>query len=224
MQLRSQRRRSGIAIIEFTLALTFLIPLLLGTFVFGFRLIRSLEMEQVVRDLGHMYVRDVNFRNSGPQQNAQTLAQGFDLTSTGTSLIVFSQIRLCTQADCDAANPTKIGQPCTNLGNPVFIEQLTVGNSSLVINGKTAKSVFGAPPVQALSTPPASTDYTVTAVNLANNSNAAAGNTASVSGFATLLTLQAGEIAYLVEMFNATPELNIPGLSGSPQVYARSVF
>jgi Flp pilus assembly protein TadG len=224
MSRRPPRRRSGIAIIEFTLSLTFLIPLLLGTFVFGFRLIRSLEMEQVVRDLGHMYVRDVNFRNSGPQQNAQTLAQGFDLTSAGTSLLVFSQIRICTQADCDTANPTKIGQACTNLGNPVFTEQLTLGNSSLVIAGKTAKSVFGAPPVQALSSPPASTDFKVSAVNLANNSNAAAGNTGSGTGFATVITLQVGEVAYMVEMFNATPELNIPGLSGSPQVYARSVF
>lgn len=217
MSRKSPRRRSGIAVIEFSLSLTFLVPLLLGTFVFGFRLIRSLEMDQVVRDLGHMYVRGVDFRNSGPQQNAQILAQGFDLTSTGTSLLVFSQIRIVTQADCDAANPSSPhGTHCTNLGNPVFTEQYTVGNANLVINGATARSVFGTPPTQ--------TDHTVTATNQANNSTAAAGTTSSLSGFAKILTLQTGEYAYLVEMFNATPELNVPGLSGSPQVYARSVF
>jgi hypothetical protein len=203
--------------VEFTLSLVFLIPLLLGTFIFGFRLIRSLEMEQIVRDLGHMYIRAVDFRNAGPQANAQTLAQGFDLSTTGTSLVIFSQIRIVQQADCDAANPTSPpGTPCTNLNNPVFTEQLTVGNSSLVINGKTAVSVFGTPPVKA--------DKTVTTVNQANNATAAAGVTAPPSGFANFLLLQAGETAYLVEMFNATPELNIPGFSGSPQVYARSVF
>jgi hypothetical protein len=214
---RRSKLRSGVAIIEFSLALLFLVPLLLGTFVFGFRLIRSLQMEQVVRDLGHMYVRGVDFRNPGPQQNAQTLSQGFDLTSSGTSLLVFSQIRIVTQADCDAANPTKpAGTPCTNLGNPVFTEQYTVGNSSLQIGGTTAKSAYGTPPTQ--------TDHTVTSVNQANNSSAAAGTTSPAAGFANVITLQTGEFAYLVEMFNATPELNIPGLSGSPQVYARSVF
>jgi hypothetical protein len=214
--MRRKEQRKGVAVVEFTLSLVFLIPLLLGTFVFGFRLIRALEMQQVVRDLGHMYVRDVDFRNSGPQQNAQTLATGFDLSSTGTSLLVFSQLRLATQADCDAANPTKVGQPCTNLGNPVFIQQVTVGNSSLQINGKTAQSVFGNPPVQ--------TDKTVSTNDIANTVGAAAGVTSSTSGFAGVLALQTGEVAYMVEMFNATPDLNIPGLSGSPQVYARSIF
>src|SRR5437879_5110562 len=198
-------RRRGIAVVEFSLSMVFLVPLLLGAFVFGFRLIRSLEMEQIVRDLGHMYIRAVDFRNAGPQANAQTLAGGFDLTANGTSLIIFSQIRTLQQADCDAANPgNPPGTPCTNLNNPVFTEQLMVGNTSLQINGTTAKSVYGNPPVQA--------DKTVSAVNQANNANAAAGTTAPASGFATILLLQAGENAYLVEMFNATPELNIPGL------------
>jgi len=210
-------RRSGVAVVEFSLSLVFLIPLLLGTFVFGFRLIRALEMQQIVRDLGHMYIRGINFRNAGPISNARTLSSGFDLTSTGTSLIVFSQIRILQQADCDAANPTSpAGTHCTNLNNPVFVEQITIGNTSLQINGSTAHSVYGNPPVQ--------TDKTVTAVNMANNVNAAAGTTSPASGFAQLITLQAGEYAYVVEMFNATPDLNIPGLSGSPQVYARSVF
>jgi len=213
----SRSRRRGTAVVEFTLSLVFLVPLLLGTFVFGFRLIRSLEMEQIVRDLGHMYIRGVDFRNAGPIANAQTLAQGYDLTSSGTSLIIFSQIRTVTQADCDAANPlSPPGTHCTNLGNPVFTEQVKVGNSNLLIYGATARSVYGSPPVQ--------TDKTVTSVNQANNIQAAAGVTSPASGFATLILLQAGEVAYLVEMYNATPELNIPGLSGSPQVYAKSVF
>ena len=216
MKHSTLRRRRGIAVVEFSLSLTFLVPLLLGTFVFGFRLIRRLEMEQIVRDLGHMYVRGVDFRLSGPQANAQTLSQGFDLTSSGSSLLIFSQIRIVTQADCDAANPTKIGQACTNLANPVFTEQYTIGNANLSINGATARSVFGTPPTQ--------TDHTVTAVNMANTATARAGVTSSSSGFAGLITLQTGEYAYLVEMFNATSELNVPGLSGSPQVYARSVF
>ena len=218
MRARScQSRRRGIAVIEFTFALLFLVPLLLGTFVFGFRLIRALQMDQIVRDLGHMYIRGVDFRNSGPQQNAQTLAQSFNLSSTGTSLLIFSQIRVEQQSDCDSANPSRpAGTPCTNLGNPVFVEQVRVGNTGLLINGSTAHSVYGTPPLQS--------DKTVSATDQANTASAAAGITTPTSGFASVITLQTGEIAYLVEMFNATPDLNVPGFSGSPQVYAKAIF
>jgi len=174
-------------------------------------------MDQIVRDLGHMYIRGIDFRNAGPQQNAQTLSQGFNLSSTGSSLLIFSQIRVEQLADCDAANPSQpAGTHCTNLNNPVFTEQVMVGNTGLLINGSAARSVYGTPPLQ--------TDKTVSASDQANTATAAAGVTSGPSGFAGVIALQPGEIAYLVEMFNATPELNIPGLSGSPQVYAKAIF
>jgi len=91
---KSRKRRSGVAIVEFSLALIVLVPLLLGTLVYGFRLIRSLQMEQIVRDLGHMFIRGVDFRpaNPGPTLIAKTLAQGFDLSATGTSVVVLSRL------------------------------------------------------------------------------------------------------------------------------------
>ncbi len=49
-------------------------------------------------------------------------------------------------------------------------------------------------------------------------------STARASNFDTLLLLKPGEFAYACEMFNQTPELNVPGLSGQPQVYARTIF
>ena len=206
---KSPNRRKGVAIIEFTFSMLILVPLLLGVFVFGFRLIRSLQMQQIVRDLGHMYIRGVNFRNSGPQQNAQTLAQSFDLSASGKSLIILSQIRIIQQADCDAANPATPGLPCTNLNNPVFTEQLTIGNTSLAINGVSARSAFGTPPIQG--------DYTVSSTNQANSASAAA-------TFGTVMTLKPGEFGYVAEMITSTPDLNVPGLSGSPQVYSRAIF
>ena len=211
-------RQKGAAIVEFSLSLLFLVPLLLGTLVFGFRLIRNLEMEQIVRDIGHMYIRGVDFRNSGPQSNAATLAQGFDLSATGMSVLVISQIKVIQQEDCDAANPGKPkGTLCTNLKNPVFTEQLMVGNTSLKINGvSVAKSAFGVPPLQS--------DKTVSDADQANTATAAAGNTDAGTGFVKVIQLQPGEIAYLTEMLNATPELSITGLTGMPQIYARSVF
>jgi hypothetical protein len=217
--LPKQDLSRGIAIIEFTLSLLFLIPLLLGTYVFGFRLIRSLEMEQIVSDLDHMYIRGINFRGTGPIQNAQTLATGFGLTATGQSIVIFSQIKVIQQADCDAANP--LSSPgsvhCTNLGNPVFTEEVFVGNTSLTINGaNVAKSFFGSPPLQG--------DQTVSVADQGNNALAAAGHTTGPTGFAKVLALTSGEVAYMVEMITATPDLTVSVFSGTPQVYARSIL
>ena len=80
MNMKNRSSRRGVAVIEFAFSMVVLIPLLLGAFVFGFRLIHSLEMEQVVRDIGHMYIRNIDFRNPGPIANARTLASSFDLT------------------------------------------------------------------------------------------------------------------------------------------------
>jgi hypothetical protein len=205
MRLRpSSHSRKGMAVMEFAMCSVFLVPLLLGIFVFGFRLIRSLQMIQVTRDLGHMYVRGVNFRNSGPIANAQTLASGYNLTSTGTSVVYLSQLKVIQQADCDAAGTAPAGTHCTNLGQTVFTEQLTIGNSGM------GASPFGAPPLQ--------TDSTVSVADQANNSASVAG------GFSPILTLNAGETAYLAEMINQTADLNVPGFSGMPQVYARAIF
>jgi hypothetical protein len=209
MRISRLKRRRGVAIVEFTLSLIFLIPLLLGTFVFGFRLIRSLSMVQITRDLGHMYIRGIDFRNVGPKQNAQTLASGFDLSATGKSLVTLSRIKVIQQADCDAANAIgpgtfPAGHTCANINLPVFMEQLKLGN---LANGA---SHFGTPPVQ--------TDFTVSPRDMGRNSGAQA------AAFATAMTLKAGEYAFVAEMINLTPDLNIPGLSGAPEVYARSIF
>ena len=200
--MRRRRSQSGMAVIEFTLSTAFLIPMLLGTFVFGFRLIRAIQMTQITRDLGHMYVRGVPFRNSGPQQNAATLASGFNLTATGTSDVVLSQIRLVQQSDCDAVDPA--GTHCTNLDKPAFIEQLVIGNPS------AGTSRFGTPPTSG---------GTVSATDFANNAASQATNFQP-----SIMTLSAGVVAYMAEMNNQTPDLNVPGFSGQPLVYERAIF
>ena len=203
-QSKSVSGQRGAAAIELALSLVFLVPLMLGTFAFGFKLVRSIEMIQITRDLAHMYLRGIDFRNAGPLQNAQTLAAEYALTSTGTSQVVMSQIRLATQADCDAANPAHKGLTCANRDKPVFMQQVTIGNTSV------GSSAFGTPPLQSDDTP--------TVANLAANT------TVQANGFGTIITLTPNQVAYVAEMINRTTEFNIPGLSGQPQVYARTIF
>jgi hypothetical protein len=160
-------------------------------------------MDQITRDLGHMYVQGVDFRNTGPKQNAQTLASGFDLTATGSSDVILSKIKTIQQSDCDAANPATPGVHCTNYNKPVFMEQLTIGNSS------AGASHFGTPPT---------TGGNVSTTDQANNPAAVATN------FTNVMTVPAAVIAYMAEMNNQTPDLNIPGFSGMPLVYSSAIF
>lgn len=204
IRTKSAFSQRGAAMVEFSLAMIFLTPLVLGTFVFGFRLIRSVEMMQITRDLGHMYVRGINFRNPGPQNDAQTLAAQYALTATGSSVVRLSQVSIVQQSDCDAAGTAPAGTPCPNLNQPVFVEQLTLGNSS------SGASAFGTPPLQG--------DYTVSTASRANAPGAVA------NGFGSVLALKPNETAYVAEMINLTPDLNIPGMTGRPQVYSRSIF
>jgi hypothetical protein len=208
MTRKALRSQAGVAIVEFTLSLLFLTPLLMGTFVYGFRLIESLQMMQITRDLGHMYIEGINFRNTGPVSNAQTLASGFNLTSTGTSVVILSQIQIEQQSNCDAAGILPLGTPCANLGKPVYVEQLTIGNTS------AGASAFG--------TPPTTTVNGVT--NEVSVADRAGSSLAVANGFGAVLALNAGETAYVAEMVNQTPSLNVPGLTGTPLVYSRTIF
>ena len=217
IQNRSNKSRRGVAVMEFTFSLMFLIPLLTGILVFGFKLIRSLEMTQVTRDLGAMYLRGVDFRSTAAQQTAATLAASFDMTATGTSVVVLSKVKLVTTADCIAANaatPVVTGNNCVNLNKLIFTEQLKVGNST------AGSSAFGTPPVQASGCTPLGPGtpciYTVTIKDQGRNTQAQANNFA--------MTLLAGEYAYVAEMVNLTSEFTIPGVGGGPQVYARAIF
>jgi hypothetical protein len=213
MRLRGRRKQRGATVVEFTLSLTVLVPLLIGTFVFGFRLVRAQQTDQITRDLAHMYSRGVDFTQSGAAGNAQTLANQFNLTSTGSSVVIFSTIQIETATACKAATGSNT---CPNLNLPVFTQQVAIGNIT------ANQSVFGTP-VSAGNLPATtgvSNDYStnVSTTAQANNSWAVANN------FNSVLALSSGEIAYVVEMYNNTPDLSVAGLTGAPQVYSRAVF
>lgn len=64
-QNNSQR---GASVIEFAFITFTLVPLLIGAGVVGVNLVRTLETEQLARDAGHMYARNIDFSSSGNQQ------------------------------------------------------------------------------------------------------------------------------------------------------------
>src|ERR1700683_2593517 len=81
---RRRRTQSGQEIMEFGLAAVLLVPMLIGSFVVGMNLIRSIQCNQMARDLDSMYIHGGDFSTSPLQQEASRLAQGLNLQIGGS--------------------------------------------------------------------------------------------------------------------------------------------
>jgi hypothetical protein len=213
MTLQGRRKQRGASVVEFTLSLTVLVPLLIGTLVFGFRMVRTQQMDQLTRDLAHMYSRGVDFDSSGASGEAVTLAGQFGLTSSGSSVVIFSTIQIETAAACQAATGSTT---CPNLNKPVFSEQIAIGNATV------NSSAFGTP--TSIGTLPATSGVSNCYNTEVGASDQASSSWAVANNFNNVLALTSGEVAYMAEMFNNTTGLSVSGLTGAPQVYSRAIF
>ena len=205
MRLKSQHRRKqrGNELIEFALVTSLLLPFLFGTVVVGLNLGRSIQVTQVSRDAGHMYSRAVDFSDAGNRNLIERLAQGLNIRVTGgTGVVILSTIMYAGQAQCDAAGLS--GAACTNLNQPVFIDRIVIGNSS------ARSSNFGTPSAAIVSSDGQVSNY------LTNIS-------ARANGFSAVLPLQAGEIAYVSEVYVPSLDYSLPGYTATG-VYSRTVF
>jgi|SRR5579871_57685 len=198
----------GSMMIEFVLVSSFfLVPLIIGTFTYGFAVIRSVEAVQLTRDVGHMYSRGVDFSVTANQalftvtngQNTSNLGQGLNIVSsggvtggtTGYGVVVLSTL-------------TKLASgACNNCGHVVVMNRIVIGNNSLFTTG------YGTP-----STINSNGDVP----NYTTDSSARA------DSFANLMTLNSGEIAYLAESYVTAPDLAVPGVFGGLATYQNAIF
>jgi hypothetical protein len=189
--------------IEFALVTSLLLPFLFGTVVVGLNLGRSVQVTQVSRDAGHMYSRSVDFSDVGNKNLIERLAQGLNIHVTGgTGVVILSTIEFIGQAQCDAAGLS--GSACTNLNQPVFVHRIVIGNTS------ARSSTFGTPSAGIV-------DSTGHVSNFLTNT------TARANGFGTVLSLAAGEIAYVSEVYVPSTDFTLPGYAATG-VYSRTVF
>ncbi|MCX6593553.1 MAG: hypothetical protein NTZ56_18720 [Acidobacteria bacterium] len=198
--------RRGNAMLEFALCMSFLTPLLLGTFNIGMNLGRNLQVTQLSRNVGHMYVRWVDFSQTGSQDLAIRLAVGLNMARTsGDGIVVLSQVTVPSDADCTANNLT--GAACVNRNVPVIIHRIVFGNATL------PGSAFGTPAI-ALVQP----DGTISPANYLTDTSVRATNWSSV------MTLAAGEVAYVSEVYVRSPSWDLPGQYANSGVYARTIY
>jgi hypothetical protein len=230
---RRRRTQSGQEILEFGLVAVLLVPMLIGAFVVGMNLIRSIQCNQVCRDLDSMYIHGGDFSTYPLQQEAQRLAQGLNLQigssfagneqsntgNAGNGLVTVSQVMWIggtTSANCIAVGASK----CTNANSFVYTQQIQFGNGTLA-NSNTV--TMGQCPTAIMNTSGVVQNYVTDAQ--AQLAGAAQTNLQALwqvnNGTTTALT--DGQVAYVVETYFQSPDLTVGSLSGNG-VFARYFF
>lgn len=198
-----RRRRRGSELVEFALVSCLLFPLMFGTFTLGMNLGRSIQVTQVSRDAGHLYARAVDFSEVANQNLIVRLAQGLNISRTGgNGVVILSTITHIGQEQCDAANLSS--SECTNLNKDVFTHRIVVGNPS------ARASSFGTPGASLVNSRGDVTNYLTEQGARANH-------------FTSVLALNAGEVAYVSEVYVPSPDFAMPG-HNSTGVYGRTIF
>ncbi len=224
-------------IMEFLFVWLLLLPMFLGAFVVGMNLIRSIQANQVCRDLDDMYIHGGNFSTYPMQQEAQRLAQGLNLqigpsfagnqqsntANSGNGLVTVTQIMWIGGAgstSCVSVQPAA----CTNQSSFVFTQQIQFGNGSLA-NATTV--TVGQCPTAIVNSSGIVQNY-ITDSRAALTGSAQTNmqalwqtNSEVTGGTATPLTDQ--QVVYVVETYFQSPDLSLGGVTGNG-VYARYFF
>jgi hypothetical protein len=202
MTRRPQRRnRGGNTIIEFVLVTSLvLIPLLMGGMVVGFNLIRAIQANQLNRDAGHMFARGVDFSTvSGAGNRAVLTYMAPRLsTSSGTGALILSGFQYVGPNTCNK---------CANLGHAVFLQQLTIGNASLL------SSHFGTVPAGSMKQ-----DGSGIVINPYTDTSVQA------DGILGALSMNDGDLAYVSETYYSSTDFDIAGFLSPSGVYCRAIF
>jgi hypothetical protein len=191
------------SVVEFAVALPFLVLMGIGTFAVGIIIDRHLTVGQLVRNGGNMFARGVSFVSNQNKQFLVDAADGMGMTLTGGNAVVYLSLlqRVPATAKCG-------GGACANAGMIVVAQRYTVGNVSL------APSKFGMP--SQLDSegnhldPFGSTDARAANVPPSLN-NASSG-------------LQPNEIVYVVESFHTPSTITFPGIFAPQMMYSRAFF
>lgn len=206
---KSQARRRGSSLIEFVLSSMFWVTLLIGTLVIGGNLIKSIQVVQLCRDVGHMWAYGVDFSQATNQNLIAQLAQGlnFNTNGTGNGVVILSKVTFIGPNQCTAGGLVANTTSCPNLNQTVYTRRVVVGNASV------RASNFGTPNAGIIGA-----NGFILAANYLVNSSARANN------FISLLPLAPGDVSSLTETYFSSPELDWPGVMTGTGEYSYAIF
>jgi hypothetical protein len=222
--MMNRRHDRGVAVVEFSLIMVTLVPLMLGISVVGIDMIRMLETGHLARDSGYLFASGLDVSQPGNQTLLTNIGSPLGLTtSSGSSAeLIFSALTYVDTAACaDAGAVNSGGQPsgCTNYGQWVFAQRLIVGNSSLK-NSSIGSPLTSGPTGVTLA---ANGDITLPqyvllagAVATFNSINPYSDVNGTISG------LPSGQYLYVVEAVSSA--FTLPPFITTPTIYAYGIF
>ena len=233
-RIQTRANQRGTQIMEFGLLSLLYIPMMMGSFITGMNIIRSIQANPITRDMDNLYIHGADFSDRAMQTMAKKLATGLDLqVGTGTGNVAdnilnngrgivwiskLMWVGTTAQPSCQAALPAA----CTNANKFVFVEHIRFGNGALESERDAstghpgaARDSFGRITVDLVKTANAAVPepYQTKMYNLWQVSNTTTNRT----------PLADGQIIYLVEGYFQSPDLSLGAFQGDG-VYARWFF
>jgi Flp pilus assembly protein TadG len=198
-RLSSDRR--GQSVVEFAVALPFLVLMAVGTFAVGMVIDRHLTLGQLARNAGNMFARGISFTSDQNKQFLVDAATGLGMTLDGGNAVVYLSLleKIPANADCGAGPGS-----CANAGEVVIAQRFTVGNTSM------ADSRFGMP--SNIGPDGNHTDFF-------DDPDARASVPASLTS-----VMADNEILYAVEAFHEPSTLAFQGIFAPSMMYSRAFF
>jgi len=208
-------RLRGVSSVEFTFEILVLVPLLLGTGIIGVNMVKNLQTTQVARDVGHMFARGINFGQPGNLTVVGNLGQNLGLNTAGggNAVVILSAVTYVDDNACAGAGEADTHGvhtgACTNYGNWVFQQRVTVGNPSV------RSSNYGAPLTSGPTGVPMNSDGTITLTNYCTYAGARA-TFSGVNPYSIVngqaQGLPSGQVLYIAEAaaygYNMQPFVN----------------
>lgn len=196
-----RRRQRGGALVEAALVSSFLyVPLLIGLAVVGISTINRLQLDQLVRDVGIMHARGMDFSTPKGYQLFIMLTKGSPFQVPGSpptynGTVIISTIRMVAASDCNN---------CSNVGQPVVTFRTVLGNPTLYA------SRFGRPNT-------VGSDGRIPSWT--------SDSSARATGFTTVLSgMQPGDEAFVAEGYMMTPAIAFPEVNAQAQVTSWAIF
>jgi hypothetical protein len=196
---RFSRDSRGQSVVEFAVALPFLVLMSVGTFVVGMVIDRHLTLGQLVRNGGNMFARGISFTSDQNRQFLVDAATGMGMTLNGGNAVVYLTLlqMIPETAMCGAS-------ACENAGEVVVAQRFTVGNTSI------ADSQFGMPE---------NIDANGNHEDFFDDSDAVASLPATLSS-----SMMPNEMLYAVEAYHEPSTLAFQGIFAPELMYSRAFF
>jgi hypothetical protein len=211
----NRKSLKGAALMEFTLSMLVMVPLLLGTAGIGIQLIQSMQTIQLARDAARMYGRGLDFSQPGNKTILAAIGSdlGLHVTDTGgTAVLILSTVKYIDDTIC----PTG----CTNLHQWVFYQRLVIGNPGYRTSnlGSPLTTGIGAVTLDAKGIVSPASQMTTNANDRATFS---AGGNPFITASA-LTDLPSGTVLYVSEA--ASQGFRLPPFASGGMLYASNVF